>query len=56
VRSHPLPGANRPPVRRLYTFAGWLLTFNFVALGWVWFALPGPSVSLHVFGALAGLH
>jgi alginate O-acetyltransferase complex protein AlgI len=32
-----------------------LFTFNYVALGWIWFALPDVSSSLHVFGALFGV-
>jgi len=33
-------------------FAGWLITFNFVALSWVWFSLPTIKSSLHFFGIL----
>ncbi len=32
-----------------------LLTFNFVALGWVWFALPSPSLAVQVLGKLFGM-
>ena len=34
--------------------AGLLLTFHYVLLGWVWFALPTPALALHVFGILFG--
>jgi alginate O-acetyltransferase complex protein AlgI len=34
---------------------GVLLTFNFVALGWIFFALPDLSTSIHVFRVLLGL-
>jgi alginate O-acetyltransferase complex protein AlgI len=34
---------------------GALLTFNFVALGWIFFALPEPSVSIHFLRVLFGL-
>jgi D-alanyl-lipoteichoic acid acyltransferase DltB (MBOAT superfamily) len=34
---------------------GVLLTFHFVALGWVFFALSDPSLSWNVFGKLLGL-
>jgi D-alanyl-lipoteichoic acid acyltransferase DltB (MBOAT superfamily) len=34
---------------------GIVLTFNFVALGWIWFALPSVSLSLEVFRKLIGL-
>jgi hypothetical protein len=30
------------------------LTFNFIALGWVWFALPTTTESIRVFRLLAG--
>jgi D-alanyl-lipoteichoic acid acyltransferase DltB (MBOAT superfamily) len=32
-----------------------LITFHFVALGWVWFALPSMDLSLSVFRKLIGL-
>lgn len=32
-----------------------LLTFHYIALGWVWFALPTPQLSLQVLGHLFGL-
>jgi alginate O-acetyltransferase complex protein AlgI len=32
-----------------------ILTFVFISLGWVWFALPNMSSSLKVFGILFGL-
>ncbi len=35
---------------------GTLLTFHYVALGWVWFALPDPSASLQIFTKLFGLN
>jgi alginate O-acetyltransferase complex protein AlgI len=44
----------RPVPRAIYTGLGILLTFNFVALGWVWFALPTVQSSLTVFGKLFG--
>lgn len=34
---------------------GVLLTFNFIALGWVFFALPGLSISVHFLRVLFGL-
>ncbi|MBT3240438.1 MAG: hypothetical protein HON98_10625 [Chloroflexi bacterium] len=33
---------------------GVLLTFHFVVLGWVWFALPDPSDAIHTFQVLFG--
>ena len=32
-----------------------LLTFHFVNLGWVWFALPNPELAIQVFGTLFGM-
>ncbi|MDW8327302.1 MAG: MBOAT family O-acyltransferase [Anaerolineales bacterium] len=40
--------------RRAWEVAGVLLTFHFVTLGWVWFALPELSLSLAVFSRLFG--
>jgi D-alanyl-lipoteichoic acid acyltransferase DltB (MBOAT superfamily) len=34
--------------------ANWLLTFHYVALGWVWFALPTPELALRVMSLLFG--
>jgi D-alanyl-lipoteichoic acid acyltransferase DltB (MBOAT superfamily) len=34
---------------------GTLLTFHYVALGWVWFALPSPQLSWQVLERLFGL-
>jgi D-alanyl-lipoteichoic acid acyltransferase DltB (MBOAT superfamily) len=33
---------------------GWLATFTYVCLGWVWFALPSPAAALSVFSLLFG--
>jgi len=32
--------------------SGWLLTFLYVSLGWVWFAMPTPQLAIYVFGIL----
>jgi alginate O-acetyltransferase complex protein AlgI len=45
----------RPAYRRLLSFGGWFITFQYVALGWVWFALPTINLSLEVFQELFGL-
>jgi alginate O-acetyltransferase complex protein AlgI len=34
---------------------GVILTFNFIALGWVFFALPEPTISVHFLKVLFGL-
>ncbi|MEW5831194.1 MAG: MBOAT family O-acyltransferase [Chloroflexota bacterium] len=40
--------------QKALTFLGWALTFNFVALGWLWFALPAPEQSFNVLKLLFG--
>ena len=44
-----------PRLKSALQVGGVLLTFHFVALGWVFFALSEPSLSLIVFGKLFGL-
>lgn len=39
---------------QLYKFASVFTTFNFVALGWVWFALPTVSASLEIYKLMFG--
>ena len=45
----------QPSKRRLWRFAGVVLTFHFVVLGWVWFALPDFDASLQVLLRLFGV-
>ena len=45
----------RPVLNKVVTIFTTLLTFQFVALGWVWFALPSMDLSLQVFGRLFGM-
>ena len=45
----------KPGLNRLVTIFTTLLTFQFVALGWVWFALPSVQNSLGVFARLFGV-
>jgi D-alanyl-lipoteichoic acid acyltransferase DltB (MBOAT superfamily) len=40
---------------RISALSSWLLTFLFITLGWVWFALPSPELAWNVFTKLAGL-
>lgn len=42
------------PVGRVLPIASALLTFHFVTLGWVWFALPNPGLSWSVLLRLFG--
>jgi alginate O-acetyltransferase complex protein AlgI len=43
-----------PNLRRALQFGGWFVTFNYVALGWVFFAMPTLKLSGKVFLKLAG--
>jgi D-alanyl-lipoteichoic acid acyltransferase DltB (MBOAT superfamily) len=44
-----------PRLQRALQIGGVLLTFHFVALGWVFFALSSPALSWHVLLALSGV-
>ena len=46
---------SNPRLQSAMQLGGILLTFHFVALGWVFFALSNPSVSWQVFLALSGV-
>jgi D-alanyl-lipoteichoic acid acyltransferase DltB (MBOAT superfamily) len=46
--------SEKPTQKRLWTALSWLITFHYVVLGWVWFALPDVSQSLHAFSILFG--
>jgi alginate O-acetyltransferase complex protein AlgI len=41
-----------PRIQRGLAVAGILLTFHYVSLGWVWFALPDPALAWDVFWRL----
>ena len=45
---------HRTNLKRTLEFGGWFLTFQFVAIGWVWFALPTLELSWAVFQKLFG--
>ena len=45
----------RPRVGQVIGIIGTVITFNFVALGWVWFALPKIGTSWDVFLRLFGI-
>ncbi len=46
---------NNPRLQTFMQLGGILLTFHFVALGWVFFALSSPSISWRVILALSGV-
>lgn len=45
---------DKPWQLRTWTAVTWFLTFNYVALGWVWFMMPTVQLSLLTFGKLLG--
>jgi alginate O-acetyltransferase complex protein AlgI len=46
---------SRPALKKTYTALSMLVTFHYVVLGWVWFALPNVESSGRVFLRLFGL-
>jgi alginate O-acetyltransferase complex protein AlgI len=46
---------SNPTLKTAITVGGVLLTFHYVVLGWVWFALPSLGLSLDVFRTLFGI-
>lgn len=46
---------DKPGHKRAWTLFAWFITFHFVVLGWVWFALPDFDLSLRVFAGLFGI-
>jgi len=46
---------DKPLQRRAWNGFAWFVTFHFVVLGWVWFALPEVGQSLTVFSRLFGV-
>ncbi len=43
-----------PGRKRAWTLFAWLLTFHYIVLGWVWFALPSFDQAIAFFGKLMG--
>ncbi|OGO37929.1 MAG: hypothetical protein A2W35_07980, partial [Chloroflexi bacterium RBG_16_57_11] len=48
------PLVERSFARAAMSWGSWLMTFLFVALGWVWFATPDPALAWMVFRRLFG--
>ncbi|MDZ4767966.1 MAG: MBOAT family O-acyltransferase [Chloroflexota bacterium] len=44
-----------PGRKRAWTLFAWAITFHYVALGWVWFALPDVGQSIRALGRLLGI-
>jgi alginate O-acetyltransferase complex protein AlgI len=55
TRMYYLQLRERPRVGQVIGIVGTLITFHFVALGWVWFALPKIGTSWDVFIRLFGM-
>jgi D-alanyl-lipoteichoic acid acyltransferase DltB (MBOAT superfamily) len=55
VRPHLPDLSARPALKQGLAVFGGLLTFHYVALGWVWFALPSAGLSWQVFLKLFGV-
>jgi alginate O-acetyltransferase complex protein AlgI len=50
-----LAGKEEQPLRKkALGFGGWFITFNYVTLGWVWFAVPNVNNAIQVFQKLLG--
>jgi D-alanyl-lipoteichoic acid acyltransferase DltB (MBOAT superfamily) len=47
--------SERPMLQRFLDIVGVFVTFHFVVLGWVWFALSTPDAALHMLRALTSL-
>ena len=47
--------SDRHYLEKAFGFGNWLLTFHFVTLGWVWFALSSPALAWDVFLRLFGI-
>jgi D-alanyl-lipoteichoic acid acyltransferase DltB (MBOAT superfamily) len=43
-----------PGRKRAWTLFAWFITFHYIVLGWVWFALPGFDQAVAFFRTLAG--
>jgi alginate O-acetyltransferase complex protein AlgI len=54
IRTHHSSLGQNPRLQPILQIGGILLTFHFVALGWVFFALSDPSLSAQVFRKLFG--
>jgi len=46
---------DKPLLGKMINLSGVFLTFLFVSLGWVWFALPTTSLAIQTFGRLFGI-
>ncbi len=54
-RRVPMLVSDQPGLQRVRSLLGWIGTFTFVILGWVFFALPDFSTSISIFKLLGNL-
>ena len=54
-RSHSMADLSSARRKKLDLVFGWFVTFQYVTLGWVWFALPSPHLAQQVLSRLFGL-
>lgn len=54
-RARNVDGSAHPLRQGVSNVFGVFLTFNYVALGWVWFVLPTPASAAHFFSRLIGM-
>ncbi len=54
IRPYSARMTDRRQLQAALGFGGWLLTFNYVALGWVWFMLPEVNLAIDAFYKLVG--
>jgi alginate O-acetyltransferase complex protein AlgI len=47
--------SEKPGQKRAWTLFSWLVTFHYVVIGWVWFALPDTAQAIRVIGLLFGV-
>lgn len=47
---------DKPSQQRFADAIAWFLTFHYIVLGWVWFALPNLEQSIQVFSKLIGIN
>jgi D-alanyl-lipoteichoic acid acyltransferase DltB (MBOAT superfamily) len=45
----------KPGQKRAWTVFAWVLTFHYVVIGWVWFALPDFASAVRVLRGLIGM-
>ncbi|MCP4424393.1 MAG: MBOAT family protein [Chloroflexi bacterium] len=44
----------KPGQKWAWTAVSWFITFHYVVIGWVWFAIPSPAQALHTIAKLFG--